>query len=480
MYFPIVLVFSLVYLGTLSWIVSTWSTYQGSHGPVILAISLYMIYLQRESIKGMALSPNLPLGIGLTLTGCFLLISGKVSSVLLLQYLSLVVTLLGLVLLLAGTGYLKMLWYPIGYVIFMFPIFSELLATFSLHLQTIAAWIAHKILSAAGVAVFRQGHFLELPSVTLDVARECNGINHMMALVSLAIPLAYWTHKSWIKRVALIGVAFPIGILANGLRVSIIGLYAYYGPKGPVHGPYDLFYVSFIFFFGMFLLIVLNSVIAGRGIKKQKEAQSSLPAVSFSDKRPSQIVPIVGAVGILLMTWSYLFFFKPEPVYLAKPIEAFPTRVGDWIGRDVTFKDLPFSYFSADNELKRIYSDGRGHELKLYIGYFPSQEQGKEIIHYRFDPLQENARERSLETDGGVTNINVSEYDERSQRRSIYFWYEINRRVLTGRYAAKAATILDALLHRRTNAAIVVISTDKPDDETIKEFYLPIQNALKT
>lgn len=484
-YLPIVFAFILVYFRTLSWIVGTWSTYQGSHGPIILAISLYMIWTKRESIRRMERSPSLPFGIALTTAGCLLLISGRLSSLLLLQYLSLIITLLGLVLLLGGTRYLKMLWYPIGYIIFMFPIFSEVLDIFSIHLQNAAAWIAYNILNIAGIAVYRHGQFLEIPFITLEVAKECNGINHIMALVSLAIPLAYWTQRSWAKKVVLIISAFFAGVVANGLRVAIIGLLAVYKPGGPLHGPYDLFYVSFIFFFGMFFLVALSSVLAGKGKKGSSNEKPPFPGHTPSDYTSRQVFSLVIGVAIFLLTGSYLLFLKPEPVYLARPIEEFPYKVGNWTGRDVNFTEPPFSYFLADNELKRVYLDDKGHEIKLYIGYFTSQVQDREIVHYRFDPLQTNARKIPLDTGSGVINIKMSESDEMNNRRSIYFWYDINGRVLTDRYAAKTATVIDAFLHRRTNAAIVVIAADgadkeKFDIEFIKDAFSVIQTDLRS
>ena len=487
MYIPLILAFTLIYFETFSWIVGTWSTYQGSHGPVILAISLYMIWTKRGSFRNMEASANLPFGIALTIAGCLLLISGRLSSLLLLQYLSLNITLLGVVLLLWGTSYLKMLWYPIGYLIFMFPIFSEVLDIFSIYLQSAAAWIAYNILNIAGITVYRHGQFIELPSVALEVARECNGINHIMALVSLAIPLAYWTQKSWTKRLVLITMAFPVGIVANGLRVTIIGLYAFYKPDGPVHGPYDLFYVSFIFFFGMFILVALSSVLAGKrsGTEGGGKEKPILSEYTVHDYPPRQIFPLVSGVVIFLLAGAYLFFLKPEPVDLARPIEEFPYKVGTWTGRDVNFTELPFSYFLADNELKRVYQDDRGHEIKLYIGYFRSQSQEREVVHYRFDPLQTNARKIPLDIESGVTNIKMSKSDEMNNRRSIYFWYNINGGVLTDRYAAKTATILHAFLHRRTNAAIVVIAADgadkeKFDIEFIRDAFPVIQTYLRS
>ena len=476
-------IFVLLYWETFSEIAVMWGTYQGAHGPVILAISLYMIWIKRELLKQIPPAPLYLSGIAVTIFGCFLLAAGRVGSVLLLQYLSMVVSLWGLILLIGGGKYFGILWCPVGYLIFMFPIFSEILDAFSIYLQTAAAWMASTIMSLAGVEVYRHGHLLDLPTITLDVARECNGVNHIMALVSLAIPLAYWTQPTWMKRGILIGLAFPIGVIANGLRVSIIGIYAYYLPGGPAHGPYDLFYVSFIFFFGTGALVVLSQVLCGKEICGH-ESKLSEPSASRSlQSLLKRGVAFAVASGILLSTWLYLVTFNPEVVALAQPIETFPYEVSKWKGQDLVVKGSVFGEFLADIELQRLYSDGEGGQFRIYIGYFPVQGQDKEVVHYRFDSLQANAVPLSLKVNGSVIGIKMTIEKEESSGRTACFWYVIHNEVVTNRYGAKIATILDGLLYQRTNAAIVVIEFEKdglgdPDIEAVEKFFPVIMTQL--
>ncbi len=478
-------IFVLLYFETLSEIVAMWGTYRGSHGPVILAISLYMIWLNGDKLKQIPSAPHYLLGIVVTMFGCFLLAAGRVGSVLLLQYLSLVVSLWGLILLIGGDRFFGILWYPVGYLGFMFPIFSEVLDKFSIYLQTTAAWIAATIMSVAGIAVYQHGHVLDLPMITLDVAKECNGVNHIMALVSLAIPLAYWSQQTWIKRAILIALAFPIGVIANGLRVSVIGLYAYYQPGDPVHGPYDLFYVSFIFFFGMGALIGLSRLLRSKEPRGDEGKLCEASTLSYrTQSLLRQGVAFAVAISILLSTWMYVVMFKPEVVALAQPIETFPYEINRWKGQDLADKESMFGEFLADIELQRVYFDKEGGQFKLYIGYFPVQSQDKEVVHYRFDSLQENAKPFSLRADGSVT-IKMTSGRESSEERTACFWYVIHDAVITDRYAAKLATISGALLHRKTNAAIVVIEFpgeefDQSDIAVVEGLFPVIQSHLRT
>ena len=79
---------------------------------------------------------------------------------------------------------------------------------FSIYFQLAASWIAYNLLHLTGITALRSAQFIELPNITLEVARACNGINHIMALVSLSIPLAFWSRHTWQKKIILIISAF--------------------------------------------------------------------------------------------------------------------------------------------------------------------------------------------------------------------------------------------------------------------------------
>lgn len=478
---PVLAAFLFLFSGTLAWIVANWFDYQGSHGPVILAISLYMVWAKRSMLRSIDMKPSLAMGLPILIAGCFMLIAGRVSGVLLMEYLSLIVVLLGLVAVLLGTGHLKLLWVPIVYLLFMFPIFSEALESISIHLQNAAAWIAFNLLDLGGITVSRDSQFLRLPNITLEVARECNGINHIMALVSLAVPLAYWTQRTLVKRAVLIIAAFAAGVIANGLRVAIIGFLSVYNPGGPVHGPYDLFYVSFIFFFGMIVISAL-ALLMSRGEAKTDEAAVE-PSTTSRQHGSGQrgLKHLVAAALILAASGAYLFSYKAEPVALQYPLAFFPYRVGDWTGQDSPLSEEPFTYFSADAEVKRVYRDGFAGEASVYIGYFKSQAQDREIVNYRFDPLQAGAVPVKVQIDGaGELTITVQE----KKGRRAYFWYDIDGRIATDRYRAKMMTLINSLTKRRSNAAIIVIVTgDKtPIDsgKLLNAFFPVIRNHLRS
>jgi hypothetical protein len=56
--------------------------------------------------------------------------------------------------------------------------------------------------------------------------------------------------------------------------------------------------------------------------------------------------------------------------------------------------------------------------------------------------------------------VNVGVWTEQTMKTPILFWYAVSGRTISGRYEAKAALILQALMHQGSNGALVLIAGD--------------------
>ena len=79
-----------------------WNNSSQSHGFLIPFIDLYLIYLQRDKLKYVYASPTYLLGLPVFVGGVLMYLAGHAGAILLLQELSFVITVIGLVLLLLG------------------------------------------------------------------------------------------------------------------------------------------------------------------------------------------------------------------------------------------------------------------------------------------------------------------------------------------------------------------------------------------
>jgi EpsI family protein len=476
--------FFLLYLETISRLSKGFLRQGGSYGLVIVGISLWMIWVKRDQLRQLTASPQVLPGTAITVLGCLMLVTGKLSSTMMLQYLAMIVTLCGLVLLVWGRHYFKALLIPLLYLILMFPLMEELLVNFSTYLQSIAAVIGFSLLKLGGMPAFRSGHVIELPHITLRVARACNGVNHIIALVALGIPLAVWTQRTWPRRGLFILFAVFVALFANGLRVALIGVWTAYYPGSSFHGPFDIFYTFFILFVGMALLFLAAGLTrlrrpietnrknvkpsaAGSTPHKSGQTHSNLsrngPASNPNSSRPTHpargVASVATALFILVATTGFLHFYKPRPVELVTPLSSFPLKIKDWNGHDVDLTDKKLLRVPADSELYRLYRDNSGNEIRLYIGYFAQQEQNREIVHYHLDWLHYDAEVIQVPLGSPATEIKKTISSSKGKLETIYFWYDVNGRILVDRYKTKLVTLIDAFTGRRTNGALILISS---------------------
>lgn len=255
----IVVVVALVaalYTPVMRGLVDMWSASDDfGHGFLVPFIAGYLVWLKRNELKRVGWAPDPWSGLPLVVLAGFMLLIGKLGSVALLQELSLLVMLAGLVLLLMGRASLSLLAFPIAYLVFMINIFGEAFERIHWPFQLLAAEIGVWLLHAFGFAVYLEAQYIYLPRIILEVAEACSGINYLVSLIAIGIPLAHFTQRTWPRRVALVGLAVGIAILANGVRVALIGAWAYGGGL-PIHGPHHVFqgvFVAWVGFGGLFL-----------------------------------------------------------------------------------------------------------------------------------------------------------------------------------------------------------------------------------
>lgn len=458
----LVLLFLLVYLSPISLIFQNSFSQHFSHQLLILAISGYMIWMKRERLRRAQPRPALITGSLVMLVGSIMLTAGDFSGTLLLEGLSLVIAIFGMVWLLLGSSIIKIIAIPLSFLIFMFPIFDKLLRGHTEHLQLTAASIGAMLLKMAGMPIFHLGELIQLPHITMVVGEACSGVNHMIALMTLGAFLGYVTETRWFTKLIFVLMGLVVGILANGIRVALIGIWTRFFGGESFHGPFDIFYSSFVFLFGLVVVIVVKFVLLKHRKEKPATNENQLET-SFkvpSDRKYFRLSFITATI-ILVLTWTYQTLARPLPFDLRKSLDELSLDVRHWEGRIVDRLSEPYESGNFDVSTKRIYDDRSGNQIKLFIGYLMSQAGGENVDHYPHAINQTDSSTVEIKSNpSGVFRISNAIYQGRDRAKEVFFWYDINGRVIADRSRAKLATIEDAFLKRRTNAAVIVVSTD--------------------
>jgi exosortase len=234
-----VLAAALLYAGVLAKLVQQWGsdpTY--SHGFVVPPIALFLVYLERDRLRRASLRPS-ALGLVVIAFGLALYVLGSLGAELFVTRLSLIAVLAGTVLYAFGWNHLRLVAFPIAFLLFMIPLPAIVFDRATVSLQLVASQMGENMLRAADIPVLRDGNILTLPTILLDVNDACSGIRSLMALVSISALVGYFSEAAAWKRGLIVASALPLAIGLNGVRIAATGMAASrFGPaaaSGTVH-----------------------------------------------------------------------------------------------------------------------------------------------------------------------------------------------------------------------------------------------------
>ncbi|MGH9158486.1 MAG: exosortase, partial [Vicinamibacteraceae bacterium] len=235
------------YWDVLTTLVTLWSANDAySHGFLIPVISVGIVWQSRYRLAQLPLEGSLIAGTLVLAAGLGALLLGRAIDIVGIQQLSLLPSLAGVVLLLGGREALRLLWFPIGYLAFMMPVWDVVTERLHYPFQHFSAVIGGHLLQAVGIPVLQLDTYLQLPNVTLEVARVCSGVNYLVAVAAVGVPLAYLTFHDWLRRGLLVAFGLAIAILANPVRVALIGIFSHFGLSADFHGPGHVFQGLFV------------------------------------------------------------------------------------------------------------------------------------------------------------------------------------------------------------------------------------------
>jgi exosortase len=117
------------------------------------------------------------------------------------------------------------------------------------------------IFNVAGVPFLRNGYQFALPSISIEVAKECSGIHSTLALIIVSIVAGHLFLTSLWKKVLLVLLALPIVCITNGLRIAGLTLLSVYVDPRFMHsnlhheGGVGFFLLALVFLFAVLRLL---------------------------------------------------------------------------------------------------------------------------------------------------------------------------------------------------------------------------------
>ena len=251
---------------------TVWTTDEQGHGPIILAVSLWLLYTHRHALAELAAQPAWGLGLPLLVAGLVLYALGRSQSFLGIEVGSQIILLCALTLGFLGKRALRLIWFPLFFLAFMTPLPEVLVASVTAPLKSAVSTVSANLLYALGYPVSRAGVILNVGQYQLLVADACAGLNSMFTLEALGLLyMNLMQYTSVARNVTLSILVIPIAFFANVVRVIVLVLVTYHfgdaAGQGFVHG-----FAGMVLFLVGLVLVLFTDYLLGWFFKEPARA----------------------------------------------------------------------------------------------------------------------------------------------------------------------------------------------------------------
>jgi len=233
-----------------------WDDANYSHGFLVPLFSAVLVYKRRAAIA--ALTPRGSLwGLPVIALGAAAFVLGQVGAEDFVSRSSLVVVAAGMIWFHFGGAMLRVLAFPLGFLMFMIPLPAVVFYAAAFPLQTLAAKNAAWVLDHLGVPVLLDGNIIHLSHISLGVTEACSGIRSLISLLALALAWAALSMPGVLAMSIFGAVTIPITIVANAARVVMTGFVGQWFGRRYAEGFFHefsgwlIFIVAFLCLFGI-------------------------------------------------------------------------------------------------------------------------------------------------------------------------------------------------------------------------------------
>ncbi|MEM7576182.1 MAG: exosortase/archaeosortase family protein [Planctomycetota bacterium] len=157
---------------------------------------------------------------------------------------SLILTLFGMVLFAFGPNRMRMLWFPIAYLVFAVKIPDSIWEQVAFQLTLVAAAGSEITLNVASKLldfyITKDGQAFtmmwtdangRMVQESFNIANACSGLRALMTFIALGVAMAFLWDRMWWQRLVLMASSIPVALAVNIARVTTLGLLNLWDPQ---------------------------------------------------------------------------------------------------------------------------------------------------------------------------------------------------------------------------------------------------------
>lgn len=252
-----------------------WATDEQGHGPIIIAVSLWLCWHRREQVRAAAerATPAGGWAWALLAFGMALYMLGRLQNIVMFQMAAFIPLITASIALSFGWAVARAMAFPIFFLVFAVPLPGAVVDMLTQPLKRGVSYVAEHILFSAGYPISRTGVVLMIGPYQLLVADACAGLNSMFTLEALGLLyLNIVGHTDKLRNLLLALLIIPISFCANVVRVMILVLVTFYfgdeAGQGFVHG----FAGMVLFLVGLTLMLLVDKLVGAALARRRAKA----------------------------------------------------------------------------------------------------------------------------------------------------------------------------------------------------------------
>ncbi|MGE5525979.1 MAG: exosortase A [Rhodospirillaceae bacterium] len=454
--------------------VDTWrSSDTYAHGFLVLPVCVWLIWRKRDELAQVVPHRDLRALPLLAVPGIAWLL-GELSGVRVVQQFSLIATIAVVAWTLLGGTVLKLLAFPLAFLLFAVPAGDFLLPW----LMERTADFTVLALQASGVPVYRDGLQISVPTGNWSVVEACSGLRYLIACVTGGVLYAYLRYRRLGRRIAFIAAAIVVPIVANWLRAYLIVMIAQ-ASGGKIAADVDHLLYGWVFFSVVTLLLF---GVASMWREDTSAVQPQRPASLLPHRFSSSGRAFLGtalAAAVATAVWPAAAWQLDAALAGTVPALSAPDVPGWQLqnGRMGAWQPHYASRVAVDG----IYASG-DKRVGVHIAYYRDQRRGPELVS-SLNRLVSGTdawrvlSERTYDVKIAQQNLPVivSRIERPGSRYLVWRWYWIDGARTSNGYVAKLMQLRARLLGRGDDGAAVIVYAEADDHHrdagrTLEEF----------
>ncbi len=473
----VLFVFTYLSFGALLELARRWSDEpEYGHGWLVPFIVAYLCAQYREHVHR---QPPSAMAVVLMIVASLMTFIGMVSGLFLLVQLALVIVIMALVALWLGVAGLRLLLWPLGFLIFCIPLPYVIEVAFTAKLQLLSSRIAVDVIRMMGIVVYLSGNVIDLGPVKLQVVEACSGLRYLYPLMSLGYLAAYcYQGPLWIRGVIFVAT-IPITVVLNSLRIAVMAWLVEHFGLAVAEGFFHDFEGWLIFALCMVLLALLlwalNAIFTRHSIWQYLGVTSSesvaYTARSISRPRSRAALGGVALLSALTLIAGYAVAHRQLVIPPAVHMSSFPLEWGDWRGEHRPLSTGVAESLGIDDYLFINFSATKAQvPVNFYVAYYANQRAGQsphspkvcipgggwQIETITRIMVQGQAVNRVVIARQGVKQLVYYGFMERGQWAADEYW-------------RKWLLLKDFLVYGRSDGALIRLTTPLHTQERIED-----------